>query len=142
MTCIATLNTGRNAVVKVEAIATFMKSFVADAYCLQEVDVNKASGPSWVSAWKSRGLYAFLGGGDDDEVFRTSVLASCPGYLIQLDVASSRYTAVVFEFQFEACIKKVVVVATFLTRRRPLLLWRPSFLVCRRSGWIGLLWAT
>ncbi|CAE7670055.1 PKAR, partial [Symbiodinium necroappetens] len=83
-----------NAVVKLDAIATFMKSFVADIYCLQEVGVNKASGV-------------------DDEVFRTSVLSSCPGYLVQLDVASSRYTAVVFEFQFEASIKEIVVVSVY-----------------------------
>ncbi|CAE7723733.1 rbcL [Symbiodinium sp. CCMP2592] len=73
-----------------------------------------ASGASWIATWRSRGLHAFLGDCGEEGVFRTSILARCPGRVIKLDVRdSSRYTAVCFEFQFASGIRKVIVVSVY-----------------------------
>ncbi|OLP97683.1 Ribulose bisphosphate carboxylase [Symbiodinium microadriaticum] len=82
MTSIASLNVGKNAVVKVEPLACLLKRHIL---CLQEVDVNRASAHSWVAAWRARGIHAFLTEGED-ATRRTGIHARCPGRLIRLDV--------------------------------------------------------
>lgn len=110
----ATMNVDKNACVKLASISDFFKNSFCQVLCLQEVDINVASGPSWTAAWQSKGLYAFLGTAGDQAMYRTSLVSSFPGRLVQLDVTDpSRVTAVIFEFASAGGYEKVIVVSLY-----------------------------
>lgn len=114
MTVFSTMNVCKMAVTKVAAIHDHLKAFPCQVMCLQEVDINSASVPSWTDAWRARGYHAFLGVGSEG-LHRTAILSKASGLPVRLPNVGdqSRYSAVAFEFQFAVGVRKVVVVSVY-----------------------------
>lgn len=114
MTVFSTIHVCKMAVTKVAAIHDHLKAFPCQVMCLQEVDINSASVPSWTDAWRARGYHAFLGVGSEG-LHRTAILSKASGLPVRLPNVGdqSRYSAVAFEFQFAVGVRKVVVVSVY-----------------------------
>ena len=61
MTKVATLNVGRNGIVKSPMIAQTLDDHSVDICALQEIDINEFSRPTYINHWKSFGYHAILG---------------------------------------------------------------------------------
>ncbi|CAE7807875.1 ppdK, partial [Symbiodinium sp. CCMP2456] len=82
--------------------------------CLQEADINEASGATWSAAWQAKGCHTFLGTVGDQSMYTTTIVSTIPGRLVRLDVTDpSRVTATVFEFFTEGEYEKIVIVSLY-----------------------------
>ena len=112
MISLATLNIGKARAAKVNALADilFDETFPVTILCIQELDLDEPSAPSFQAMLKSRGVHVFLSPVDNG-MYRCAILATVEGRSVNL--CSGRLAAATFEFMRGDHFTKIVVASFY-----------------------------